>query len=334
MGIEFDKFRVWLRLERSAMPVNRPRPRMVEEALRAGEKRYRILVEHLPVGVYRTTPDGKIIEANPALCRMLGTKNPAGLLNYNVEDFYVKKEDRSRHLVQLAEKPRSFTEFELRSTDGRKFWVRDYCQAVKSPDGTLLFCDGILVDITERKRAEKKLEHALQELQTSNEKLKSLSLTDDLTGLSNRRGFFTLGQQQMKIAKRIRKDVFLLYMDVDELKQTNDTYGHPAGDRVLTTVALILRETLRESDIIARIGGDEFAVLAIRSHRGGEKVLFGRLEEKLRAYNLKNPKRLHLSLSMGIVRFDPRKFSSLEDFLAHADYLMYQQKRSKVSSQT
>ena len=200
--------------------------------------------------------------------------------------------------------------------------------------GVLLFFDGILLDITERKRTERKLEHALQDVQKSNDELAGLSLTDDLTGLNNRRGFFTLGQQQMKIAKRIRKDVFLLYMDVDELKQTNDTYGHPAGDRLLTTVALILRETLRESDIIARIGGDEFAVLAMRSHRGGDKSLFGRLEEKIRAHNLKNPKRLHLSLSMGIVRYDPRKYSSLEDFLAHADYLMYQQKRSKVSSQT
>ena len=316
------------------MPVKRPRRRMVEAALRAGEQRYRVLVEHLPVGVYRTTQDGMIIEANPALCRMLGIKNTTDFLTYNVKDFYVKKEDRSKHLVKLAAKPRFFTEFELRSADGRKFWVRDYCQAVKSPDGSLLFFDGILVDITKRKRAEKRLEHALQEHRSINEKLESLSLTDDLTGLSNRRGFFTLGQQQMKIAKRIRKDIFLLYMDVDELKRTNDTYGHPAGDRLLTTVALILRETLRESDIIARIGGDEFAVLAMRSHRGGEKVLFGRLEEKLRAHNLKNPKRLHIFLSMGIVRYDPRKYSSLEDFLAHADYLMYQQKKSKVSSQT
>jgi len=316
------------------MPVKRPRHRTVEEALRAREERYRILVEHLPVGVYRTTPDGLIIEANPTLCRMLGIKNPARLINYNVKDFYVKKEDRSKHLIKLAERPQVFTEFELRSADGRRFWVRDHCQAVKSQDGTLLFFDGILVDISEKKRTEKKLEHALQKLQTSNNTLEGLSLTDDLTGLNNRRGFFTLGQQQMKIAKRIRKDVFLLYMDVDELKQTNDAYGHPAGDRLLTTVALILRETLRESDIIARIGGDEFAVLAMRSHRGGEKVLYGRLEEKLRAHNLGSPKRFHFSLSMGIVRFDPRKFSSLEDFLAHADFLMYQQKRSKASSQT
>jgi diguanylate cyclase (GGDEF)-like protein/PAS domain S-box-containing protein len=313
------------------MPVNRSGDRRAEKALRAGEDRYRAFVEHLPVGAYRTTPEGKFIEANKALARLLGVKKPAELLRHNVKDFYVKKRDRSEHLEKLAAKPRVFTEFELRAIGGRRFWVRDYCQAARNARGTLLFFDGILLDITERKRTERKLEHALQDLQKSNDELAGLSLTDDLTGLNNRRGFFTLGQQQMKIAKRLRKDIFLIYTDVDQLKQTNDTFGHPAGDRLLTTVAVILKETLRESDIVARIGGDEFAVLAMRSQRGGEKALLGRLEEKIRAHNLKNPKRLHLSLSMGIVRFDPREYSSLEEFLAHADYLMYQQKRSKAA---
>jgi diguanylate cyclase (GGDEF)-like protein/PAS domain S-box-containing protein len=309
-----------------------PHRKMVEEALRVSEKRYRALVENLPVGVYRTTPDGTFIEANPALARMLGVKMPAGLLSFNVEDFYVKKTDRSMHLEKLHKKPRYFTEFELRGAEGRRFWVRDSCQAIKGPNGRTQFFDGVLLDITERKRAEKRLKQALQKLRAGNEKLESLSLTDDLTGLNNRRGFFTLGQQQMKIARRLRKDVFLLYLDVDDLKQINDTFGHPAGDRVLEAVAAILREILRDSDIIARIGGDEFAILAMRSKRGGEKILLGRIEEKIRTHNLANPKRLHVSLSMGIVFYDLRKFSSLEDFLAHADYLMYQQKRSKAAS--
>jgi diguanylate cyclase (GGDEF)-like protein/PAS domain S-box-containing protein len=315
------------------MPVERSRSRTIEQALHAGEERYRILIEHLPVGVYRTTSDGKFIEANTALARMLGVRMPAALLKFNVKDFYVRKSDRSDHLEKLAQRPRYFTEFELRAADGRKFWARDYCQAVKSSSGKVVFLDGILLDVTQRKITEKKLEHALQDLRESNEKLESQSLSDDLTGLNNRRGFFALGQQQMKIAKRLRKDIFLLYIDVDELKKTNDTHGHRAGDQLLESVATILRETLRESDIIARIGGDEFAVLAMRSQRGGEKVLLRRLEDKIGSHNSMSPKRLRLSLSMGIVRFDPRRFSSLEEFLAHADFLMYQQKRSKNSSE-
>jgi len=305
---------------------------MLEEALLAGEKRYRVFVEQLPVGVYRTTPDGKIIEANTALARMLGLETPASLLRYNVEDFYIKKTDRTRLLKKLESKSSHFTEFELRRVDGRRFWVRDYSQSVKGPDGAFKYFDGILLDITELKRAKKRVEQALRKYRAGNEELKGLSLTDDLTGLNNRRGFFTFGQQQMKIVKRLRKGVFLLYIDVDQLKRTNDTYGHPAGDRVLTSVATMLRETLRESDLVARIGGDEFAILAMRSKRGGEKNLRSRLEEKIRIHNLGNPRRFHLALSIGIVRYDPRKFASLEEFLAHGDYLMYQEKRTKALS--
>jgi len=300
------------------------------EAARAGEERYRVLVEHLPVGVYRTTPDGRIIEANAALARMLGVRSPAALLRFNVKYFYVRQRDREEFISKLAKKPRHFTEFELRRASGQRFWVRDFSQSVKGADGAALFFDGILLDITERKNAEKKLGQALKEVRAKNEELEGLSLTDHLTGLNNRRGFFALGHQQMKIAKRLRKVSFLLYIDVDALKKVNDTMGHRAGDRILVAVAGILKETLRESDVIARIGGDEFVVLAMRSKRGGEKALLGRLEERIRSYNLVHPKRLRLSLSMGVVRYDPKKISSLEEFLAHADYFMYQQKRAKA----
>jgi len=306
--------------------------RLAREERRVDEKRYRVLVENLPVGVYRTTTDGRFVEANPALIRMLGVKGPAGLLRSNAKDFYINREDRSNHLKRLTSRPRYFTEFELRNRAGRRFWVRDYCQAVKGRDGRLLFIDGVLLDVTQRKTTERKLEQALHELRARNEELKSLSLRDDLTGLNNRRGFFALGQQQLKIAKRLRKESFLLYIDLDDLKKTNDTYGHKAGDRLLTSLAAILRETLRESDIIARIGGDEFAVLALRSKRGGEKAVLGRFEKRIQAHNLRNPRKLRLTLSLGIVRYETRKFKSLEDFLAHADFLMYQQKRRKATA--
>lgn len=302
------------------------------EAARAKEERYRALVEHLPVGVYRTTPDGRIIEANAALARMLGVRNPTALLRLNVKDFYVRQKDHEEFISKLAKKPRHFTEYEQRRANGRRFWVRDFSQSVKGADGAVLFYDGILLDITLRKNAEKKLRQTAEELRQSNEELESLSLTDHLTGLNNRRGFFTLGQQQMKIAKRLRKDSFLLYIDVDGLKKVNDALGHRAGDRILVAVAGVLKETLRESDIIARIGGDEFAVLAMRSQRGGERALLGRLEDRIRAHNLGHAKRLRLSLSMGVVRYDPKRITSLEEFLAQADYHMYQQKRARVTA--
>ena len=297
--------------------------------LQAGEDRYKALVEQLPVGVYRTTLDGMIIEANSVLVRMLGHKRPQTLFNCNVKDFYVKGEDRSRVIEKLSSKPTSFQEFELRRVDGRRFWVRDYCRGVKGPDGSIRHLDGILIDITEKKTAERKLKLTLRKLQMTTEKFESQSLTDHLTGLNNRRGFFTFGLQQMKIAKRLKEDNYLVFLDIDYLKEVNDLHGHAVGDLLLQGVATILRSTLRESDIIGRIGGDEFAVLAMRSKGLGERALLARIEEGVQAFRLKKIGHLRLSMSMGLVLVDPQKYQQLDDFLAHADFLMYQQKRSK-----
>ena len=316
-------------------PNERPKPRKAAAAghapssRRDGENRYRALVEQLPVGVYRTTPDGHFIEANTALARMLGYKTPRALFDCKVKEFYVNAEDRAAHIAVMSAKSTAFREFELRRADGRKFWARDYCRRIKAPGGSIDYLDGILVDITERKTAERKLELTLRKLQLTNEKLESLSQSDHLTGLNNRRGFFSFGLQQMKIAKRLKKDNYLVFLDIDNLKEVNDTYGHAVGDLLLQGVAVILKTTLRESDVVGRIGGDEFAVLAMRSKGLGERSLLARIEESVQAFRVKDYPRLRLSVSMGLVRVDPQKYQQLDDFLAHADFLMYQEKRKK-----
>ncbi len=296
---------------------------------RNGEDRYKALVEQLPVGVYRTTPEGCIIEANTILARMLGFKRPRDLFTRNVKDFYVHGGDREEHIAELSSEPMAFKEYELRRADGRKFWVRDHSRRIAGPDGTTLHYDGILVDVTERKTMERRYQQALRKLQLSNEKLENLSLSDHLTGLNNRRGFYSFGLQQMKIAKRLKADNYLVFLDIDCLKEVNDTYGHAVGDLLLQGVATILKTTLRESDVIGRIGGDEFAVLAMRSKGQGERGLPARIEESVQAFRLKDYPRLRLSVSMGLVRIDPQKYQQLDDFLAHADFLMYQEKRKK-----
>jgi len=298
-------------------------------AFGVGEARYKAFVEQLPVGVYRTTPEGMFIEANSVLAEMLGHKRPQTLFSCNVKDFYVRSEDRSRVIEKLCSKPTSFQEFELRRVDGRRFWVRDYCRGVKGPNGSIRYFDGILIDITDKKTAERKLVLALRKLQATKKELEYLSLTDHLTDLNNRRGFFTFGLQQMKIAKRLKEDNYLLFLDIDNLKEVNDAHGHAVGDLLLQGVATILRSRLRESDVIGRIGGDEFAVLAMRSKGLGERALLARIEEGVQGFRLKKFGHLRLSVSMGLVRIDPQKYQQLDDFLAHADFLMYQQKRSK-----
>ncbi len=103
--------------------------------------------------------------------------------------------------------------------------------------------------------------------------IQNLSITDELTSLLNRRGFFTLAEQQIKIARRTGREMVLLFADLDKLKWINDTWGHAEGDRALCEVGKILKNTFRESDIIARIGGDEFVMLAVETPQSNAEIL-------------------------------------------------------------
>jgi len=174
---------------------------------------------------------------------------------------------------------------------------------------------GILRDITDRKQLE--------------EKLQVISLTDELTGLYNRRGFITLSEQQLKMAERTKKDMLLFFADLDKMKQINDTLGHQEGDKALFEIATILKEVFRESDIIGRMGGDEFAILAIDTTDETRDVLIKRLRNILDNYNKPEGRNYQLSLSTGIAHYNPETPSTLDELMAQADTLMYEEKRNK-----
>lgn len=161
--------------------------------------------------------------------------------------------------------------------------------------------------------------------------LRNLALTDELTGLHNRRGFLALGEQQLKLARRSGRGVFLFFADLDELKQMNDSFGHLEGDLALVRTAEILRETFRESDVIARVGGDEFAILAIEASDRSEAAIRNRLQKNLKRCNAQGSRSI-LSLSLGVVRFDPRRPTSIRQLMAEADHAMYEQKRRGPSA--
>jgi diguanylate cyclase (GGDEF)-like protein len=158
--------------------------------------------------------------------------------------------------------------------------------------------------------------------------LRSLALTDDLTGLYNRRAFFALASQQLKVGRRKGQEFLLFFADVNRLKDINDCYGHREGDLELIRAAHALRQTFRDSDVIARLGGDEFAVLALEASSQGGKAILNRLEESLRGAAA-SESRCELSLSVGVARFDPKHPVSLEALLAEADHAMYKEKRNR-----
>ena len=165
------------------------------------------------------------------------------------------------------------------------------------------------------------------------EALLVLSLTDELTGLYNRRRFFVLTEQYLKVAIRAKKRPLLLFIDMDDLKWINDHYGHNEGDQALIDFANILKKTFRESDIVARIGGDEFVVL-LESTVENDEILMTRLYENIKDYNAKGLQRYKLSISVGAAQFDPENPISIDDLLSEADALMYAQKQKRSKKQS
>ncbi|MCL4477056.1 MAG: GGDEF domain-containing response regulator [Nitrospirae bacterium] len=161
------------------------------------------------------------------------------------------------------------------------------------------------------------------------EKQRVMSITDELTGLYNRRGFFTLAEQRLKLAKRQRRGIFMLYADVDGLKAINDTLGHQEGDMALVDTANLLKATYRESDIIARIGGDEFVVIPVGSAGDDIEIITARLQKNLDHHNATEHRNYTLSISIGIAYYDTENPSSIDELLAAGDRLMYEQKKIK-----
>jgi len=174
-----------------------------------------------------------------------------------------------------------------------------------------------------------KLYEKNMELERANERLRNLSLTDDLTGLNNRRGFMIMANGLLKFARRAGHPLCLLYIDMDCLKQVNDTFGHTEGDLALTHFAHILTETFRDSDVIARMGGDEFAILTIDATENNISAIRARLQSNVDAHNLVSVRGYSLSFSLGVIRVDLDTVFTVEGLLNQADAAMYQHKQQR-----
>jgi diguanylate cyclase (GGDEF)-like protein len=180
-----------------------------------------------------------------------------------------------------------------------------------------------LIDALEQRVRERTVE-----LEAAHREFQHLALMDDLTGLRNRRGFFLLAQQQRRQVARSGDPAFIVFVDVDGLKEVNDTLGHEAGDQLLRSAARVLQATFRESDIIARLGGDEFCVLAVDGVCNPQMIRerFLRNVEAFNAGRAGSP--FPLSASIGIHPCAAEDHTPLEQLVRLADQDMYRQKRS------
>lgn len=170
-----------------------------------------------------------------------------------------------------------------------------------------------------------------EKLEKANEDIRALSVTDELTGLNNRRGFYPLAGAALKAARRHNRNCLIAFLDVDGLKRVNDSLGHEMGDALLVDVADVLRTTLRESDILARVGGDEFCVL-VAEPEGDPTMLRQRISDAFGHFNETRDRPYRVSASIGLVEASPRGHDTLDQLLAHADELMYEEKKTRSSS--
>jgi len=288
------------------------------EALEESEKKYRLIVDnvHEAILIYQ---HGTLKFINDRAVNFLGYTEEV-LTSKPLSDI-IHPEDRDfvfeDHIKRLkGEEIPVVYPFRVVTKNGSIKWVEMHAVTVlwEGRPATLNF----IRDITARKAME--------------DKLLALSITDQLTGLYNRRGFLTLAEQQLRVSDRTKKGLVLIFADLDGMKKINDTYGHLEGDKALINAAEVLKEVFRESDVTARIGGDEFAVLAIKTSKAYPNILINRLQHQLDIRNLKKGSLGYFSMSIGLAEYNPDNPGTLDDLMSEADTRMYEQKRKAISN--
>lgn len=278
------------------------------------EDRYRALFDSIPIGLYITSPDGRLLDANVELVRMLGHVDKSELLARSVCELYADPQDRQKELeARSADGDVRRCETRLRCRDGRPIWVLDTWRCVVARDGTLLRYEGSLLDITEAKRLEGELRH--------------MARHDPLTGVLNRYALDEALSAEAARARRYKHPIGLLMVDIDRFKEFNDRYGHAAGDDILRRVAALLQRCVRETDVVVRYGGDEFLILLVETN--GEVV---RVKERILreiaagfgdAYGF-GP----ITVAVGAAHWSPETGESVDSLLSRADGAMYAEKHS------
>lgn len=290
----------------------------ISKALQESEEHFRTAFDYAAIGMALVSPAGKWLRVNHSLCGIVGYSE-AELLKTDFQAI-THEDDLGNdlaHIYRMLAGDLLTCQVEKRylHKDGQEVWALTSISLVRDAQGAALHFIFQIEDITERKRAEGAI--------------KTLSLVDELTGLYNRRGFLAFSEQHLISVQRANKSVMVVYADLDGLKQINDSFGHKEGDRALMKTAEILRETFRSSDILGRLGGDEFTVFAAVEPEGGVETVMARLNDKFQKYNSQNASPYRLSISVGLAFMHPDENQTVEDLMAQADESMYKNKRQR-----
>ncbi len=294
----------------------------LEESLRLSEEKFRSIYESSPIGIELYNADGRLVSLNTACMEIFGLESAESVRGFNLfEDPNIPDDEKKKLSAGETIRYEALFDFEL---------VREKKLFPTSRTGTITI-DVLITPLSETGRGSFHgyLVHVqdITPRKVYENTLRELSLVDQLTGLYNRRGFLKLAGQHSNIAERNGERLSIVFLDLNGLKKINDTHGHQEGDRALIQAASVLRISFRNSDVLSRWGGDEFAVLMVNAKNGYdesvEKRLLGSIHDINREGLLKEP----LSISWGAVPYEPGKGQNIEDIIIKADEEMYRHKR-------
>jgi diguanylate cyclase (GGDEF)-like protein/PAS domain S-box-containing protein len=283
-----------------------------EAAVRESEERYRTLFQRNQAGVFRTSIAGVILDCNDAFARILGFGARGECIGKSMLHHYTDLWQRTELLQKMrAAGSLADEEVALKRVDGSPAWILANAILI-AKDGEPEALEGTVIDITQRKNAERQIVYQ--------------AYHDALTGLPNRMLFYDRLSQALSLARRDDLGVAVLFLDLDQFKLVNDTLGHAAGDRLLIEVARRLQQSVRASDTVARVGGDEFTLLLRNVEAGADAARAAQkvLEAIARPVEVEG-QRLYLTTSVGISLF-PADGEEAEALLVSADIAMYRAK--------
>ena len=294
-----------------------------EQALRDSENRYRSIIENIDEGYFEVDPYGTITFFNSRLCEMAGYSREE-LVGMNSKELLSEKDAHKvfKHFADIYETDLPQPEFtcKVRRKDGRRKFVGFTPTVIKNHEGKKIGLRSIVRDVERQKKYEENLIY--------------LAYHDALTGLKNRKAFYEQLQDAIYQAKRYGTEIALIYIDIDKFKRVNDTLGHEMGDTLLLKIRDRLQGSLRKTDFVSRIGGDEFVVLVDNPHHIhpaaiAEKII-GSLAEP---YDLEGHIVDYVSSSIGISVF-PTDAADMDGLVKKADQAMYvaKEKRNRYVS--